>query len=126
MIAAEWLDRAERSLKSARVLLDDDADSACNRAYYAMFYAARAALLKGGFAERAMGKTHSGMIAAFSEEFVRPGLLSVSFSRAFARAQQDRLVADYTGEGTDRATAQRVIADAGELIAAVRGLLSPP
>ena len=40
------MQRARRSLRSARNLLDDgDHDFAMSRAYYAMFYAATAALL---------------------------------------------------------------------------------
>ena len=39
--------KAVRACASARVLLDlGDVDGACNRAYYAMFDAARAALLR--------------------------------------------------------------------------------
>ncbi|WP_204848259.1 HEPN domain-containing protein [Rhodopila globiformis] len=41
--------KAARAAESARALLDrGDADGACNRAYYAMFDAARAALLAVG------------------------------------------------------------------------------
>lgn len=41
--------KAVRACASARALLDlDDVDGACNRAYYAMFDAARAALLASG------------------------------------------------------------------------------
>ena len=48
MTAKELLDKAERALASAQVLLDiGDVDGACNRAYYAMFDAARAALQAG-------------------------------------------------------------------------------
>ncbi|OYY94936.1 MAG: hypothetical protein B7Y41_05095 [Hydrogenophilales bacterium 28-61-23] len=40
---------AARACASARVLFDlSDVDGACNRAYYAMFDAARAALLVSG------------------------------------------------------------------------------
>lgn len=43
---AALMQRAERSLRSARNLLEDgDHDFAISRAYYAMFYAATAALL---------------------------------------------------------------------------------
>jgi uncharacterized protein (UPF0332 family) len=39
------MQKAARALDSARLLLDaGDTDGACNRAYYAMFDAARAAL----------------------------------------------------------------------------------
>ena len=41
--------KADRARSSARVLLDlGDVDGACNRAYYAMFDAARAALIGSG------------------------------------------------------------------------------
>ncbi len=43
---ASFMRKAERALASARVLLQDgDPEGACNRAYYAMFDAARAALM---------------------------------------------------------------------------------
>ena len=49
MSADDLLGKAERALASARLLLDaGDTDGACNRAYYAMFDAARAALLASG------------------------------------------------------------------------------
>lgn len=42
MKAADLLNKAMRALVSARLLLDSgDVDGACNRAYYAMFDAAR-------------------------------------------------------------------------------------
>jgi uncharacterized protein (UPF0332 family) len=62
--------RAERSLRSARNLLDDgDHDFAISRAYHAMFYAATAALL----AENIKRSKHSGVIAAFAQHLVKPG-----------------------------------------------------
>ncbi len=49
MSPSAYLAKAERALASARLLLaDDDREGACNRAYYAMFDAAHAALLHQG------------------------------------------------------------------------------
>ncbi len=46
---AALMAKAERACSSARALLDlGDVDGACNRAYYAMFDVARAALLASG------------------------------------------------------------------------------
>ena len=46
MNSEDHLLKAHRALASARLLFDDgDMEGACNRAYYAMFDAARAALL---------------------------------------------------------------------------------
>ena len=45
MTPTELMLKAQRALSSAQTLLNDgDVDGACNRAYYAMFDAARAAL----------------------------------------------------------------------------------
>jgi uncharacterized protein (UPF0332 family) len=59
--AQDLMAKAAQAALSAKVLLDTaDADGACNRAYYAMFDAARAALLASG-AE--VGKTHKGVFS---------------------------------------------------------------
>jgi uncharacterized protein (UPF0332 family) len=92
--------KAQRALASAHTLLqDDDSDGACNRAYYAMFDAARAALI----ASKApvppeIAKTHSGLIAAFSLHLVKPGLFPVELGKSFNKAEDLRLMADYKGD----------------------------
>ena len=49
MKAQDLMAKAIQAAASAKVLLDTgDSDGACNRAYYAMFDAARAALLASG------------------------------------------------------------------------------
>ena len=100
MNAQDLMTKARRALASADKLLQDgDNDGACNRAYYAMFDAARAALI----ASKApvppeIAKTHSGLIAAFSLHLVKPGLFPVELGRAFNRTEDLRLVADYKGD----------------------------
>ncbi|WXK24767.1 HEPN domain-containing protein (plasmid) [Mycetohabitans endofungorum] len=68
--------KAKRAYASARVLLDlGDVDGAVNRAYYAMFDAARAALLASGApVEPDVGRTHSGLIWAFGNYLVKSSL----------------------------------------------------
>ena len=72
MKVQELFEKATRAASSAKLLLDTgDTDGACNRAYYAMFDAARAALLASGAPVGSEGaKTHSGLIA--HGEFVLP------------------------------------------------------
>ena len=100
MNAQDLMTKARRALASAdKLLRDGDNDGACNRAYYAMFDAARAALI----ASKApvppeIAKTHSGLIAAFSLHLVKPGLFPVELGRAFNRTEDLRLVADYKGD----------------------------
>lgn len=68
MNTRELMDKAERAEVSARLLLEagdaDGADGACNRAYYAMFDAARAALLAHVPAAAETVRTHNGLISA--------------------------------------------------------------
>ena len=92
--------KARRALASAKKLLqDNDSDGACNRAYYAMFDAARAALITSQApVPPEIAKTHSGLIAAFSLHLVKTGAFAVELGRAFNRAEDLRLVADYKGD----------------------------
>ena len=94
------MEKAERAAKSARLLLEaGDADGACNRAYYAMFDAARAALLASKAPVAAeVARTHGGLISAFSLHLVKTGLVSVEFGRTLNRAEEIRLIADYLGD----------------------------
>ena len=95
--------KARRALASAQKLLQDgDGDGVCNRAYYAMFDAARAALI----ASKApvppeIAKTHSGLISAFSLHLVKPNLFPVELGRSLNKAEDLRLVADYKGDSID-------------------------
>ena len=95
MKASDLLDKAVRALASARLLLDSgDVDGACNRAYYAMFDAARSALLATDApAAPKRAKTHSGLIAAFSLHLVKTGQVPVEFGKALNRVADIRLVA---------------------------------
>jgi len=65
--------------------------TAVNRAYYAIFYAANALLATQGLSR---GK-HSGVIAAFRQYFVKPGLIEAEYSRTYGRLMDDRHGADY-------------------------------
>ncbi len=92
--------KAKRALESAKILHEaNDIDGACNRAYYAMFDAAKAALIiTMPTLDLAATKTHSGLISAFGQHIVKTKLISVEFGRAFNRAHDIRQIADYTGD----------------------------
>ena len=98
-LAAEALmSKAVRASASARALLDlNDVDGACNRAYYAMFDAARAALLASGApVQPDFGKTHAGLIATFGLQLVKNGPITKELGRLLKRAEEIRLVAGIT------------------------------
>jgi uncharacterized protein (UPF0332 family) len=119
--AQELMAKADRALASASTLLQDgDTDGACNRAYYAMFDAARAALI----ASKApvppeISKTHSGLIAAFSLHLVKPGKFPVELGRALNRAEDLRLVADYKGDLVNTEDAAWAVQNAQAFVAQV-------
>ncbi len=125
MKAADLLGKAVRALTSARLLLDSgDVDGACNRAYYAMFDAARSALLATGAPTAPeLAKTHSGLIAAFSLYLVKTGRVPVEFGKALNRVADIRLVADYTGDQVDVETACWAVGEAERFVAELRRTL---
>ncbi len=97
------LAKARRSLANARLSFDaGDFDFAASRAYYAMFYAAEAALLSRGleFAK------HGSVIAEFNRHFVKEGRVPEKHGLALRTAFEQRLVGDYMfSEPFPRATA---------------------
>jgi uncharacterized protein (UPF0332 family) len=124
LTVSAWLARADRAPASASLVADDgDFDRAANTAYHAMFYGARAALIHVGQPERAMGKTHSGMVAAFNQWLVRPGLLEAGLGKAFAFEQNRRILADYEEGGVDADGAADAIASVRPFVDAVKALI---
>lgn len=125
MKTAELIVRARRSATSAQLLFDaGDLSGACNRAYYAMFDAARAALLAGDDPVKSeVIKTHSGLIAAFSLHLVEPGHIPAQYGRSLRQADQIRLIADYSDAEVDRETGASAIEQANHFIDAVGSYL---
>ncbi|MDI6846701.1 MAG: HEPN domain-containing protein [Candidatus Bathyarchaeia archaeon] len=86
------LERAEKALKSAKLLEQNgELEDAASRAYYAMFHAARAIL----FSKGVTAKTHRGTIFLFSEKIVKRGILSEEFADTLRKAFDLRQKSDY-------------------------------
>lgn len=95
-----YMRKSEQALTSAQQLIaSGDADGARNRAYYAMFDAAQAALLAANL-DLAVGgiKTHRGLISAFGQHLVLSGFLPSELGSALNKVERLRLLADYTGD----------------------------
>jgi len=118
----DYLRKAARALASARLLLrDGDGEGACNRAYYAMFDAAHAALLRHGAGENpAETRTHSGLVGAFGKHLVRTGLVGAEWGRSLNQVERLRLIADYTGEPIDPDKARWVVEQATGFVDAMQ------
>ena len=123
--AATYLRKAERAVAEAELLLQAQrTEGACNRAYYAMFDAAQAALLAAGeVVDGTAAKTHRGLIAAFGRVLVQTGRVDAALGRAFNRAHEVRLLADYTAEPPALAEAAWAVEQAGQFVTRVRETL---
>lgn len=86
------LDKAQEVYVAACVLYDvQQWNSVINRLYYACFYSASALLLY----KHISAKSHSGVIGQFSEQIVRPGIISVEEFRVYAKLLNWRSKGDY-------------------------------
>ena len=121
MKAADLLAKALQAAESDKLLLRaGDADGACNRAYYAVFDAARAALLATG---DDVGKTHRGVLNAFSERLVKDGAIPKDTGRLLKRAETVRYVADYNDQPVELGDAREIVEQAEAFIAAVQAAI---
>lgn len=123
MKAEDLMAKAVQAAISAKVLLDTgDADGASNRAYYAIFDAARAALLASG---HEVGKTHKGVLNAFSDRLVKNGPLPKELGRLLKHAETFRYVADYQGDPVELGDAREMVTQAEAFVAAMRTAFLP-
>ncbi len=83
--AQEMLDIADENLGNKRYR------SACNRAYYGIFYAASALLYSKG---KSYGK-HSAVLAAFRQYFIKTGEFDKKWSDDYRVIMENRHTADY-------------------------------
>ena len=89
---SDLIERARRYLKSSDILLQDaDYESCVSRTYYAMFFAAQAALLTKNLSF----SSHKRVISAFGEYFVKTGVFSREMGRELNRAFEKRQIGDY-------------------------------
>jgi uncharacterized protein (UPF0332 family) len=119
-MAIRYLDKAERALRGAQVLLAaQEYEGACNRAYYAMYDAAHAMLAATGQGDYKVTKTHRGLIAAFGAQIVQPGVLPRELGRSLNEVEQVRLLADYAGDEPTAETAAWAVGQAADFVCAV-------
>jgi uncharacterized protein (UPF0332 family) len=66
-----WLARARNALSASEALVSQELfDDAISRAYYAMFYAAKALLIRDGVSA---GAKHSAVVSAFGRKYAKKG-----------------------------------------------------
>jgi uncharacterized protein (UPF0332 family) len=112
---ATYLERALQAAQSARRESESgDYNAACNRAYYAMFYAVQGLLEGAG--QDDIGKTHASLLRLFSQRLVLSGDAPADLARALSVAQSLRARADYTLEGASADNAADAIAAMNRLL----------
>ena len=114
------MNAAEDSITGANMLYQEGLFGfSASRAYYAMFYAASAALLTKGLTF----SRHSGVVSGFGRHFSSAGLLPRQLHLDFDKAQRLRQLGDYSTEPFEQSTAEEVLRDARRFVDAVRGYL---
>ena len=124
-ILATYMDKAERALTSARVLVEaGDPEGACNRAYYSMFDAAHAVLFALGHEEASTPiKTHHGLVLKFGLHVVKTDKLPSAYGEALNAVQRIRQIAEYSGATIDKEEAVWAIEEAARFLEAVKSIV---
>lgn len=95
--------------------------TAVSRAYYAMFYATTALLGSRGL----WRSKHQGVVTAFGEHFVKPGLVELRYGRMLHDAFEARLDSDYAPHpDLNEASAKELVAKAEDFVRRITQLLS--
>jgi len=109
--AQEMLDVAEENFGNQRYR------TACNRAYYGIFYAASALLFSKG---KSYGK-HSAVIAAFRQYFIKTGEFDKKWGDDYKVVMESRHTADYELYDTlEKESVVVIVAKAQEFVEEVR------
>lgn len=119
--AKHWLKRAASAHKAAEALISENLfDDAISRAYYAMFYAAKALLIRDG---ATFGSKHSSTVAAFGREYAKTGKIDRLYHQMLIEDFEWRQKADYdVFWHADRETAQGRVEDAREFLSVISRL----
>jgi uncharacterized protein (UPF0332 family) len=122
-MTAFWTKAAEAA-RSARVLLDaGDPNGAANRAYYAMFNAARAALAARTDLPVTDVRRHTAVLQLFSLHLVKPGLVDAAISADLNEVFRARAIADYDEPPLSAEEAGDLLVAMDRMLAAVGALL---
>jgi uncharacterized protein (UPF0332 family) len=117
-----WLTLADEKIEVAHTLFNlGYFNDATSRAYYGMFYAAKAVLLSVDVDTR----SHAGVLNQFSQHFVKTGQLDKKYGRMLALVMHARETSDYSPEvSVSQDNAQAIIADDRDFVAEIKTFLS--
>jgi uncharacterized protein (UPF0332 family) len=111
--------KANIALDSAKLLLSaGDNSGACNRAYYAVFNATRAALVRLDV-KLIEVRTHKGLISAFNKHLIKDGTIACEIGHLISDIKEARNLADYIEVEMPKYIAERAIMQADEFLSAL-------
>lgn len=114
------MDQAHDRLDLARIAIDSShLEGAVSVAYYAMRYAARAALSE----DDEYARTHRGTWYRFRERYVITDVFDQHLYELANSAQSTREKGDYEAVTPSREEAERIVNGAGDFVAAVEHML---
>ena len=118
---ARLLAKADESLDVARTLCADGHHSfAASRAYYAMFYAAEAALLRRDMSY----SKHTAVLANFNREYVKTGVFPAEMFKSLQLGFDLRSQGDYSILPVPRERAEGLLERAAGFLEAVKSFLA--
>ncbi len=116
------LKQADKSLNAARLLLQEGyPEFSASRAYYSMFYVAKACLLSKGLTF----SKHSTVASAFGQHFAKTGQIPVELHRYLIEAMSIRHTGDYGTTPVSNSTANLQITRAEQFLEAAHEFLGP-
>ncbi|MBE9594486.1 MAG: HEPN domain-containing protein [Proteobacteria bacterium] len=114
----KYIENAEEKLEAAEYLLRGGFyNDAVSRAYYSMFYSAKALLSL----KEIYPKAHKGVITKFGLEFVKKGFVEDVYGHALSHAKDRREVADYDIEkNISEEEAESIVEDAERFLVRIK------
>lgn len=118
------LKKAQKFLRSAAVMIElEDFDSTASRAYFAMFFAAQAALLQDTQAL----SSRQGIRSAFISRFVERGPLPERAANALQRASELQEMGDYAYDfAVSAEDAEFILSEAEAFVNSLENLVQRP
>lgn len=118
------LNKAQKFLRSAAVLIElEDFDSTASRAYFAMFYAAQAAL----YQETQAVSSKQGIRSAFISRFVERGPLPERAGEVLQRASELQEMGDYAYDfSVSQEDAEFILSEAEAFVNSLENMVGRP
>jgi uncharacterized protein (UPF0332 family) len=118
--SVEFMEQArDRAVIARELLASGHLEGAVSAAYYAMLYAARAALSESD----EYARTHGGTWHLFHDRYVATGAFDQHLHALAQGSQDTREKGDYEAITPDRGDAERIVAGAADYIAAIEEML---